>query len=217
MIAATYLILVLMLGLGSQVPAEDVPEQDILDIALPGYHLAVETGAIPYSSLLTIIDYRLPSTEPRLFVTDPATGEILHTSLVAHGKNSGQNMATRFGNEPGSLLSSLGFFLTGESYHGRHGYSLRLHGLEPGINDNALERYIVIHGADYVSEKFAAKHGRLGRSWGCPALPEKSTREVIDLIKGGTCVFVYGNDVSYLEKSILAGASLLGKSPALSE
>jgi len=205
--AATNLILVLLLGLGQHMPAGDVPDQDILDLALSGYNRAVAASEIPPSSLLTIIDYRRPSTERRLFVTDPATGEILHACLVAHGKNSGQNLATRFGNEPGSLLSSLGFFLTGEAYHGRHGYSLRLHGLEPGINDNALERYIVIHGADYVSEKFAADHGRLGRSWGCPALPEESTREVIDLIKGGTCVFIYGDDTTYLEKSVYSGPS----------
>jgi hypothetical protein len=203
----TNLLLVLVLGLGPQVLAGDVPDQDVLDLALSGYNRAVAAGEIPPSSLLTIIDYSRPSTENRLFVADPATGDILHASLVAHGKNSGLNLATRFSNEPGSLLSSLGFFLTGESYHGRHGYSLRLHGLEPGINDNALERYIVIHGADYVSRKFAAEHGRLGRSWGCPALPVESTREVIDLIKDGTCVFIYGNDSTYLENSVYTGPS----------
>jgi hypothetical protein len=198
----TNLLLVLMLGLGPQVLAGDVPDQDVLDLALSGYNRAVAAGEIPPSSLLTIIDYSKPSTESRLFIANPATGDILHTSLVAHGKNSGLNIATRFGNEQGSLLSSLGFFRTGETYFGRHGYSLRLHGLEPGINDNALERDIVVHGADYVSKTFVAENGRLGRSWGCPALPVESTREVIDLIKGGTGVFIFGNDSTYLENSV---------------
>lgn len=201
----TLIILALALGAGPSVPQEDVPASDVLDLAMSGYQRVIESGDAPSSSLLTIIDYSKPSTEPRLFVIDPLKGEILHSSLVAHGKNTGQDMATRFGNEPGSLRSSLGFYLTGATYFGRHGYSLRLHGLENGINDKALERAIVIHGADYVSDEFAAKHGRLGRSWGCPALPEDTSSEVIDLIKDGTCLFIYGNDSTYLEKSVYTG------------
>jgi hypothetical protein len=157
----------------------------------------VAAGEIAEGALLTVIDYSRPSTEPRLFVYDPADGAVLHASLVAHGKNSGENLAVRFGNEVDSLRSSLGIYVTGNTYHGKHGYSLTLHGLEPGINDNALERSIVIHGAAYVSAAFAAKHGRLGRSWGCPALPTETAAEVIDLIKDGTCVYIHGNDSTY--------------------
>ena len=192
--------LALLLGLG-HTTAEDAPTPDVLTLALSGYHQAVATAEIENRTLLTIIDYTLPSTQPRLFIYDPATAEILHTSLVAHGKNTGQNHATRFSNEPGSLRSSLGFYTTGATYHGRHGYSLRLHGLEPGINDNALARNIVIHGAGYVSTEFADQHGRLGRSWGCPALPMETSAEVIDLIKDGSCLFIHGNDSAYLENS----------------
>ena len=201
MLALTNLILALMVGLGPQQPVGDVPDADVLDLAISGYGMAVASGVVPPSSLLTIIDYSKPSTEKRLYVVDPASEKILHASLVAHGKNTGQNIASVFSNKSGSLRSSLGFFLTGEPYYGKHGYSLRLHGLEKGINDNAYQRNIVIHGADYVSQEFALKHGRLGRSWGCPALPEKTTRMVIDRIKSGTCVFIYGTDSTYRRKS----------------
>ncbi len=197
----TLIFLALNLGVGPFVPQGDVPDPNVLDLAMSGYQRVIDAGEAPAPSLITIIDYSKPSTEPRLFVVDPAQGEVLVASLVAHGKNSGQNEAVAFGNEVDSLRSSLGFFVTGQSYLGRHGYSLRLHGLEPGINDKALERNIVIHGASYVSEDYAALHGRLGRSWGCPALPQDTSREVIDLIKGGSCVFVYGNDSTYFEKS----------------
>lgn len=197
----TLIFLALHLGVGPFSPQGDVPDPNVLDLAMSGYQRVIDAGEAQAPSLITIIDYSKPSTEPRLFVVDPAQGEVLVASLVAHGKNSGQNEAVAFGNEVDSLRSSLGFFVTGQSYLGRHGYSLRLHGLEPGINDKALERNIVIHGANYVSEEYAARHGRLGRSWGCPALPQDTSGEVIDLIKGGSCVFVYGNDSTYLEKS----------------
>jgi len=194
------LTLALLLGLGHPI-SENAPTPGVLALALSGYHHAVTTGEVENATLLTIIDYTLPSTQPRLFIYDPTTNEILHTSLVAHGKNTGQNHATCFGNEPCSLRSSLGFYTTGTTYHGRHGYSLRLYGLEPGINDNALARNIVIHGASYVSTEFADQHGRLGRSWGCPALPMETSDEVIDLIKDGSCLYIHGNDSAYLENS----------------
>ena len=195
------LLLAVGLSLSPAATPEDAPHPAVLSLALSGYQHAVESGVVADNALLTIIDYSRPSTEERLHVYDPATGEVLHASLVAHGKNSGQNLATRFGNEPGSLMSSLGFFVTTDTYQGKHGYSLHLRGLEPGINDNAVDRLIVIHGADYVSEEFAAKHGRLGRSWGCPALPDETAAEIIDLIKDGTCVYVHGNDSAYRQKS----------------
>ena len=113
-------------------------------------------------------------------------------------------MATKFSNNRGSNQSSLGLFRTGESYQGKHGYSLRLDGLEKGFNDNARNRAVVMHSAYYVSENFIERHGRLGRSWGCPALPVEFSREIIDLIKGGSCLYIYANDIKYLENSILS-------------
>jgi hypothetical protein len=153
--------------------------------------------------IITIIDFSKPSTQERFFVIDLANKKILYKTLVAHGKNSGENTADSFSNDSQSLKSCLGFFLTAETYNGKHGYSLSLDGLEPGINDNARTRSIVIHGADYVSATYAEIHGRLGRSWGCPALPVDSSKEIIDHISKGSCIFIYGNDPEYLKASEL--------------
>jgi len=199
-VTTTLLLALAQVGAGSAAPAGPV-----LDLALAGYRLVLADSLVEPGGLLAVIDYSLPSTEPRLFVIDPGDGSVLRSSLVAHGKNSGQNMAERFSNKPGSQMSSLGFFVTEETYHGQHGYTLRLRGLEEGINDRAEERLIVIHGADYVSEEFIARHGRLGRSWGCPALPVESSKAIIDLIKDGTCLFVYGTDSAYLKRSRFLG------------
>jgi hypothetical protein len=141
--------------------------------------------------LLTIIDYSLPSTMPRLWVLDLARGKQLYRELVAHGKGTGDNYATRFSNTPDSRQSSLGLFLTGGTYQGGNGYSLKLVGLDPGLNDRAEERHIVMHGAWYVSREHARRQGRLGRSWGCPALSERIAPAVIDTIKGGSYLFAY--------------------------
>ena len=151
--------------------------------------------------LLTIIDFTKPSTEKRLFVIDLENNKLLYHTLVAHGKNTGLNIAEHFSNTSQSLQSSLGFYNTSEPYFGKHGYSLRLDGLEDNINDNARKRAIVIHGAWYVSEDFIEENGRLGRSWGCPALPVEQTREIIDLIKNGSCLYIYAEDQDYLDKS----------------
>ncbi len=145
-------------------------------------------------SVVTIIDFSKPSTEKRLFVIDLKNENLLHHTLVAHGKNSGLNEAEKFSNTCNSLQSSLGLYSTGKPYIGKHGYSLRLNGLEKGINDNAQKRAIVIHGAEYVSSDFIEDHGRLGRSWGCPAIPVELTKEIIDLIKNGSCLYIYAND-----------------------
>lgn len=154
--------------------------------------------------IVTIIDFSKPSTEKRLFILDLEKQKILYHTYVAHGKNTGQNMATKFSNNKGSNQSSLGLFRTAESYQGKHGYSLRLDGLEEGFNDNARSRAVVMHSASYVSEGFIQKHGRLGRSWGCPALPVELSKEIIDLIKGGSCLYIYADDSNYLENSILS-------------
>ena len=151
--------------------------------------------------LLTIIDYSKPSTEKRFFVIDMERKKLLVHSHVSHGKNSGGNIATSFSNKMSSNKSSIGFFLTENTYMGGNGYSLVLNGLEKGINDKAKERYIVIHGADYANPRFAQSQGRLGRSLGCPALPRDISKKAIDMIKNGSVIFVYGNDSNYLEKS----------------
>ncbi len=145
---------------------------------------------------IVIVDYTKPSTQKRFYIIDLKNKSLLNSELVAHGKNTGANLATEFSNKPESLKSSLGIFKTAETYHGKHGFSLRLDGLEPGKNDNARKRAIVIHGAKYVSKSFASKHGRLGRSWGCPALPVSKTKEIINKISGGTCLYIHGTKKS---------------------
>jgi hypothetical protein len=143
------------------------------------------------SPLLTVIDYSLPSRVRRLWVLDLRAGRILARELVAHGRNSGGDQAHRFSNRSGSLQSSLGLFLTGRVYRGKHGVSLRLRGLDPRLNSRAEERAIVVHGADYVSQRTIAALGRLGRSQGCPALDPAVARRVIELIRNGTALFAY--------------------------
>jgi hypothetical protein len=151
-----------------------------------------------------LIDYSRPSTTPRLWVIDIDTGRILFEELVAHGRASGDNLTDHFSNEPGSLASSLGLFLTGEAYVGSKGYSLRLQGLEEGVNDRAFERAIVMHGAPYVRPGME-RLGRLGRSWGCPAVRAAVARELIDTIKGGTLLLAYYPDAQWLQGSPFVG------------
>jgi hypothetical protein len=151
--------------------------------------------------LLTIIDYRCRSTEKRLWVLDVARNRILFHELVAHGEGSGDNFAVEFSNEPGSRQTSIGIFRTDTVYNGGNGLSLRLEGLEPGVNDLAMERRIVMHGARYVSQSAVNALGRLGRSWGCPALPAGTHKRVIDQIKGGSAVFAYYPDQRWLRTS----------------
>lgn len=154
--------------------------------------------------LLTIIDFTKPSSEQRLYVIDLKQRKVLYQTLVAHGKNSGKGDCDHFSNSPQSLQSSPGFYLTAESYIGRNGYSLRLDGKEPGINDLARPRAIVMHGADYVCQEYVKAYGYIGRSWGCPAVPEELAIEIIDLIKGGSCLYIHTNDPTYINHSVLA-------------
>lgn len=151
--------------------------------------------------ILTLIDFSKPSSAERLFVVDMNTGTLLHHSLVAHGQGSGDQYATTFSNREGSHQSSLGFFLVSETYLGGKGYSLRLDGLEDGINDHARSRAVVVHGAAYCSEDFIRSFGRLGRSFGCPALPLAQAREIIDTIKEGSVLYIYAPDPTYLAHS----------------
>ena len=171
---------------------------EIFRLAMTGYERINE---LQNKNIITIIDFSKPSVQERFFVIDLQNKSLLFKSLVSHGKNSGENMAESFSNDSKSLKSCLGFFITAETYTGKHGYSLRLDGLEPGINDNARSRTIVIHGADYVSSDFANQHGRLGRSWGCPAIPINHSKEIIDKISKGSCLFIYGKNNEYLKVS----------------
>src|SRR6266446_3706840 len=161
----------------------------LFGLALGAAKCAVRSGAVTSPSTLTVIDYSKPSTEKRLWVFDLRSHELVYQELVAHGQGSGGNMPTLFSNEAETHRSSLGLFVTEDTYIGKNGYSLRLDGLDRGFNDRARERAIVMHGASYVSEQFVQAQGRLGRSWGCPALSENIARNVIDRVKGGGLVF----------------------------
>ena len=176
------------------------PRPQVMELARKSWECARRAGEVD-GSLLTVIDYSLPSTAKRLWVMDMARNRVLWHELVAHGENSGDLEAVSFSNQPGSRRSSLGLFRTEDIYRGRHGASLRLEGLEPGINDNAMDRAVVIHGASYVSSRVVAAYGRLGRSWGCPALDRRVSRPIIDRIQGGSAVFAYYPDPRWLARS----------------
>lgn len=167
-----------------------MPELKTFTEALKGFYLLKERGVIK-KNILTLIDFSLSSNTKRLWVIDLTSNTILFNSLVAHGRNTGEEFASAFSNLNSSFKSSLGFYSTGEIYQGKHGASLRLDGLENGVNDNARERGVVMHGADYVSESFIRDHKRLGRSQGCPALPVELTNEIIQLIKDKSCLYIY--------------------------
>ncbi|MBO9717072.1 MAG: murein L,D-transpeptidase catalytic domain family protein [Pseudoxanthomonas sp.] len=163
---------------------------------------------------LGVIDYSRPSTEPRLWVFDLARHKLLFEEWVAHGRNSGENLTTRFSNRDGSYMTSLGGFTAQETYMGGNGYSLRLRGLEPGFNDHARDRAIVIHGAPYVNPSAAKLQGRLGRSLGCPAVRPVVARQLIDSIRGGTFVFAYYPDRDWLQRSQLLSGECAGAGAA---
>lgn len=172
----------------------------VLRLSLIAYLKARQQG-LDDKKLLTIIDYSKPSNQRRLWVADLKRHRILFNTWVSHGKNSGKLNATSFSNKPGSLKSSLGLFLTENSYDGGNGYSLRLIGLEHGINDNAYRRDIVMHGAWYAQPEVIRRYGLLGRSWGCPTVSAYLARPLIDTIKNRTLVFVYSNDHHWLKRS----------------
>jgi hypothetical protein len=194
------------------VTLDDACRQVYKDCGLEGkldygiFHRAMKGASMltaPKKDVLTIIDFTKPSGVKRFYVIDLKNHKLLFNTLVAHGKNSGEVTATRFSNKPRSLQSSPGFYLTAESYAGKYGYSLRLDGVEPGINDMARSRAIVIHPAFYVCQQYVNDFGYIGRSYGCPALPENVCKSVIDVIKGGTCLYIHTNNESYLSNSIL--------------
>ena len=180
-------------------------ETDVFEMALDAASCAVRTGAVSAPETLTVIDYSKPSSERRLWVFDLKAKELVYEELVAHGQGSGANMATQFSNEDESHQTSLGLFVARETYIGKHGYSLRLDGLDRGVNDRARDRAIVMHGAPYVSEQFVKANGRLGRSWGCPAISAAVAKPMIDRVKGGGLVFAYYPDAQWLKTSKYLG------------
>jgi len=158
--------------------------------------------------ILTVIDYGLPSTTKRMWVFDLASRHLLFYELVAHGRNSGEDLAQSFSNEEGSLMTSLGAFVTGATYNGRNGYSLRLRGMEPGMNDRAEARTIVVHGAPYVSEEVALELGRLGRSHGCPAVRPAIARTLIDEVKDRTLLYAWHPSMDKVAASVGAASTM---------
>lgn len=188
----------------------------VLRLAVAAMHCAVTSG-IPSSQRLAVIDYSLPSTRRRLWIFDLADQRLLMRELVAHGRNSGGNFAMHFSDRLGSLESSLGLYRTLGTYRGDNGYSLRLQGIDEGFNNNALARAIVIHGAPYVSEAFAQREGRIGRSWGCPAVSKRVAQRVINSLKGGQFVFAYYPDQRWLSDSGLLHCTAARRSVAAIE
>ena len=181
------------------------PDADptVLALGLKAMRCAQRGGIAADATRLAVIDYGRSSREPRLWVFDLAEGKRLYREPVAHGKNSGEDRPTKFSNIEGSLQTSLGLFVTSETYIGANGYSMRLEGLEPDFNDAAMSRAIVMHGAPYVNLQMAQKTGRLGRSWGCPAVRPEVTRAMIDDLQGGQFLFAYYPEKSWLQASAL--------------
>jgi len=170
--------------------------------AVKGFERLKKEGKLLNESVLTIIDFSQSSNNKRMYVIDLARKALLFNTYVAHGRNTGDEFAEKFSNIPGTFQSSLGFYLTENMAIGsKVGLSLILKGLEKGFNDKAREREIIIHGADYATEEFIQKHGRLGRSYGCPSLPPELIKPVAETIKDGTCLFIYKHDDNYIQKS----------------
>src|SRR4030095_3837368 len=169
--------------------------------AYKGYKTLLSRGLITKQNILSVIDFSQSSKNKRLYIIDIENREILMNTFVAHGRNSGKEFATSFSNSVSSLKSSLGFFITKGTYFGEHGLSLRIDGIERGINDNAEKRAVVIHGADYLGENYLDGNSFSGRSWGCPAVPSQLSGQIIDMIKDGTVIFIYHPTQKYLSKS----------------
>jgi len=185
-----------------ELKGEEKPEFRLFEKAYLGYIDLKLSGFLSNEKeILSIIDFRLPSNKKRMWVIDLEQKLVLYHTFVAHGENSGEAYALEFSNQVNSHKSSLGFYVTQETYIGKNGLSLRLRGIERGFNSNARERYVVLHGANYAGEQYLKEHGTLGNSEGCPAIPMEIHQEVIELTKEGTCLFIYFPDLNYLEKS----------------
>jgi hypothetical protein len=205
-------------ALGSETPK---PEYEVFKKALTGF-FNMKAGSKIKNNLLTIIDFSLSSNKERLWIIDMNKLKVVNYSLVAHGRNSGDEFPKYFSNKPSSNQSSMGFYLTDDIYYGKHGMSLHLDGVEPDVNDKARERAIVMHGASYVSRDFIRNHGRLGRSFGCPSIPMDNHEEIISLLSGRSCIYIYYPDNKYLDNSpllttetVLAGMYSLLSEPSV--
>ena len=178
----------------------------VFELAIRGYRKLENLNKVTREGILSIVDFSKPSNQRRFFILDLYNGQLLMNTLVAHGRNSGMTYANSFSNKPESNKSSLGFYITLNTYYGENGLALRLMGEEPGVNDKAYKRNIVIHGCDYANENFIRTTGHLGRSYGCPAVPMKEHEKIIDYIKDGTCLFIYHPTKNYLKKSRLVNS-----------
>lgn len=177
-----------------------MPARDVFANGIKGYEKLNDEGRIQ-NKILTIVDFGKASTEKRMWILDMTTQKVLFNTYVAHGRNTGGNEAMKFSNTPNSFQSSLGFYVTAETYYGKNGLSLFIDGMENEFNSKARERYVVIHGADYATESFIKRNGRLGRSYGCPAVPQEISKEIIELIKGESVLFIYHPNQNYLQNS----------------
>jgi len=175
---------------------------EVFNKAMVGYLNLLHEGALSDKKVLTIADFDVPSTQKRLWVLDLENNKLLYHSLVAHGKNSGWKEAGQFSNTIQSEMSSLGFYVTQGTYQGKHGLSLKLEGMDKNFNDNASKRYVVVHGANYVSEDFINKNGFLGRSQGCPALPMDMHEKIIDTIQEQTVLYLHASDAGYYSQHL---------------
>ncbi|MDX1543487.1 MAG: murein L,D-transpeptidase catalytic domain family protein [Christiangramia sp.] len=177
-----------------------MPNLPVFEKAMSGYSKLKEAGKVS-NPLLTIIDFDLSSKQKRMWILNMDTQEVVFNTFVAHGKNTGLEFASKFSNKVNSHQSSLGFYITGETYYGKNGLSLFIDGMEQGFNSNARKRYVVIHGADYAEPEFIQRVGRLGRSYGCPAVPNKVARKLINTIKGKSVVYIHKNNKNYQKES----------------
>jgi len=178
------------------------------DYATKGWEKLRNQGKLTNQSVITIVDFSQPSNKKRLYVLDMANYKVLFNTLVAHGRNSGKEWATIFSNQLSSYKSSPGFYITGQTYTGSNGFSLKLTGIENGINDKAIQRAIVMHGAGYVNESYIATRGFIGRSQGCPAVPLKDAKKIINTIKDGACLYIYTPSQNYLSRSVVLNDSI---------
>jgi hypothetical protein len=179
------------------------PNTEVFRNAYIGYQHLLGEGALANTRYLTVVDFSLPSTEKRMWVIDLVEDRVAFHTFTAHGVNSGALYADDFSNRSGSFQSSLGFYVAAETYTGKHGLSLKLDGMEPGFNDKARDRAVVLHGADYATADFVRRNGRLGRSRGCPAVPREVSTQIANTISGGSCLFIYHPSGHYLNRSRL--------------
>lgn len=177
-----------------------MPSREVFKNGIHGFEKLKKENRIK-KNILTIIDFGMASTEKRMWILDMDTQKVLFNTYVAHGRNTGGNKAVKFSNAPNSHQSSLGFYVTAETYYGKNGLSLFIDGMEKGFNTNARDRYVVVHGADYATADFIKRNGRLGRSYGCPAVPARLSKEIINKIKGQSVLFIYNPNNNYLENS----------------